>query len=465
MNALPKRWFLPFLFLLVTSVYWASIAGITSSNDGSHFALLRAMTDQQQFEISDYLSFTENQDYALNGDLYFSDRPPGTAWLTLPTYLIGQWLPALPLPTSKHDANNPHLLYALIPTVTAAGVAVLLLYSLLTRSLQISPAIATFTVLSFALGSIHWKYATLLYSHAMSSGLLWVVLGLSLHWREHSPRPWQNLLLGFLLGALVWVEYTNMVAVAWIGSFYCLWQWKNRTGLFWFVLGGVLAGLVLMSYNLLNFGSPFELSTFNVDTTRWPQNKSFANDFATPIWQGLPALLVWGNDNQGLFLLSPVAIVGLWGIRPLWCYSRILCVFLLGLFGCMLALFSMSTTFNPATNDGRYLTPFLGLWFVAVAFGIQALPKGVFTNGVLAVLGWLSLQNQIWHIAYSWGHSIDLSQWRSWSIAPDNLARLSHAVFHNWQNLPAWWLLLAGVAGLAGLARTLWFARSPKDTA
>jgi hypothetical protein len=465
MNTLLKRWFLPIGFLLITSVYWASIAGITSSNDGSHFALLRAMADQQQFEISDYLSFTENQDYALNGDLRFSDRPPGTAWLTLPSYFIGQWLPALPLPTSKHDAGNPHLLYALIPTVTAAGTAVLLFYLLLTRSLQISPAIATFTALSFALGSIHWKYATLLYSHALASGLLWVVIWLSLRWRGQRPHAWQHLLLGLLLGALVWVEYTNIVVVVWIGSFYCHWQWKNRTGLVWFVLGGVLAGLVLMGYNTLNFGSPFSLSTFHVDTTRWPQNKSFAHDFATPIWQGLPALLVWGNDNQGLFLLSPSTIIGLWGIRPLWRYSRTLCVFLLGLFGCMLMLFSMSSTFNPATNDGRYLTPFLGLWFVAVAFGIQALPKGAFTSGVLAVLAWLSLQNQIWHIAYAWGHSIDLSQWRSWSIAPDNLARLSRAVFPNWQSLPAWWLLLLGIAGLAWLVRSLWLARSPKDTA
>ena len=42
------------LLILVSSVYYATSAGLTSSNDGSHYALLRAMVDEGRFEIETY---------------------------------------------------------------------------------------------------------------------------------------------------------------------------------------------------------------------------------------------------------------------------------------------------------------------------------------------------------------------------------------------------------------------------
>src|SRR3990172_674971 len=92
------------LFVIISSVYFATIAGITSSNDGSHYALVRALADKRRSEISEYLSFTENQDYALRGDLRFSDRPPGTALLAAPIYAASVLLPGPLAPIhSKHD--------------------------------------------------------------------------------------------------------------------------------------------------------------------------------------------------------------------------------------------------------------------------------------------------------------------------------------------------------------------------
>ena len=76
------------LFLLTSSVYFATITGVTSSNDGSHYALVRTIVERGSFEISPYLSFTENQDYAFNGERRFSDRPPGTALLATPIYAL-----------------------------------------------------------------------------------------------------------------------------------------------------------------------------------------------------------------------------------------------------------------------------------------------------------------------------------------------------------------------------------------
>jgi hypothetical protein len=198
-----------------------------------------------------------------------------------------------------------------------------------------------------------------------------------------------------------------------------------------------------MGYNTVNFGGPLQLSTFHADTTRWPQNASLFADFATPIWVGLPAMLFYGYDNQGLFWLAPVSLLGLAGLRGLWQRSRREFALIIGVFAAMLLLFSTSTTFNPYTNDGRYLTPFLGLWFVAVGFGVAqfvgATGRSPLRNAVVYGLLFLSTRNQIMHIAFSWGHDLNLAAMTPWAAAPENMAALWYAVLPNALNVPLWW--------------------------
>ncbi len=97
-------WSIPLLiFLTVSSIYFAALSGVTSSNDGSHYALVRALVDRRSFEIAPYLEFTEHQDYSLNGERRYSDRPPGTALLAAPLYALGTLSPApnVPVPSSR----------------------------------------------------------------------------------------------------------------------------------------------------------------------------------------------------------------------------------------------------------------------------------------------------------------------------------------------------------------------------
>jgi hypothetical protein len=452
------------LFAVISSVYFATLAGVTSSNDGSHYALVRALADKGSFEISDYLGFTENQDYALNGDLRFSDRPPGTAFLAAPVYALSQFLPP-PLTTlhSKHDSDNPRLLYALIIPVVAASTTAIILFWILRAHFALSESVSVFTTLAFAFGTMTWKYGSVLYSHATSGLMVILAVAIVLQTREVLKTSRVSFILGLVLGSSVLMEYTNIVFLIFVSLFW-LWQLFSPVPLLprspaktkliqlgTYILGGLIPAILLMTYNTLNFGGPLELSTFNVDTTRWPQNTSFFHDFATPIWIGLPAMLFWGSDNQGLFWLAPISLIGLVGLRPLWQKSRRDFILIVGGFVVMLLLFSTSTTFNPLTNDGRYLSPFLGLWFVVVGLGMSPLLSGerarvrgesirmAFIHGLL----FLSVHNQIWHIAFSWGHDLKPELLRPWAAAPDNLMLLMQAVFPNLLNLPLWWGLLA----------------------
>ena len=60
----PERRHLLTLFAAVATIYFATFSGITASNDGSHYALVRALVARRPFEISPYLAFTEDQDFA-----------------------------------------------------------------------------------------------------------------------------------------------------------------------------------------------------------------------------------------------------------------------------------------------------------------------------------------------------------------------------------------------------------------
>ncbi len=463
------------LFVAISSVYFATVAGITSSNDGSHYALARALADKQSFEISEYLEFTENQDYALRGDLRFSDRPPGTAILTAPVYAASQVLPPpLVQLRSKHDPDNSRLVYALLVPVIAASVTAIILFWILRAHFALPLWSSVLTTLAFAFGTMTWKYGSLLYSHATSGLAVMAAVALLLRSQTCEVSKTSQVFLGLLLGLSVLMEYTNIVFVALVGFFWLTGlpdygiinsPYRQRQ-IILFAIGGLLPALFLMWYNTVNFGGPLKLSTFNADTTRWPQNLSFLTDFATPIWVGLPAMLFYGSDNQGLFWLAPISLLGLLGLKGMWARSRRESILVIGVFVAMLLLFSTSTTFNPYTNDGRYITPFLGLWFVAVGFGIswmqsriQSAPTNFlisfFSPLIIYGLLFLSVRNQFMHIAFSWGHDLNAAGLRPLAAAPENIVALWQAVFPNALNLPLWW----GMVGVGWLAWRLWWER------
>ncbi|MBN1431115.1 MAG: hypothetical protein JXB07_22285 [Anaerolineae bacterium] len=453
------------LFLLTSWVYFATITGVTSSNDGGHHALVRAIVERGSFEISPYLAFTENQDYAFNGDRRFSHNPPGTALMAAPIYALSY---ISPLPThrlpSKHDPDNPRMVYAVATAALAAGGAIALFFLTLRRHFELSRTAALLAGLGLAFGTTMWKYGSVLFSHAPSAMALWLALYLILEIekKDRLDLP-QAILLGLALGIAPLIEYTN---VLWIGIagiylalmlarpfFRAMASPKERnawmTGLIGLVAGAAIPLGFLLIYNTLNFGGPLELSGHHVDPARWPQAMTLQSQFSTPLTVGLPAMLFYDGNNQGLFLLSPITLLGIAGLWPLYHYSRRRFILLLGSFAVFVIVFSAYWAFNPMTNDTRYLTPFLGLWFVPVGFWIDrhyaekstsTLPT-LMLSLLLYGLLFLSIRNQFMHIAFSWNYDLSLSSLRPMATPLDNIAILLGTVFRNTANLPLLWLI------------------------
>jgi 4-amino-4-deoxy-L-arabinose transferase-like glycosyltransferase len=462
-----------FLFAGLSFIYFATLSGITSSNDGSHYALLRTMVENRVFTLNQFDDFAEGNDIAVTPDgRLFSDRPPGTALAAIPFYVLGGLLPDAALTQSRHDAANPRLAYVLLlPVFAGAGTAVLL-YALM-RHLGIGRAAALLAVLFFALSTTHWKYSTVLFSHALSGFLVVASVYLVLRLVDGKVDGWPWFaLLGFILGLAVLVEYSNVPLVVAVGAFWLwrLWPRAARqplaTILPW-LAGGLIPAAFLAWYNTTNFGGPFTTSyTYAIN---YPWAGSFTATFSFPLLPGLRALLWRGEGggwcggpclNQGIFLLSPVLLLALPGLIIFIRRRRPAFFLLMGLFTFYLLLFAQHHTFHGFTGDGRYLTPFLGLLAPAMGFALdwllaprrQPLIRPILVALVLSLF-FFSLGNQLLHIGASYNYTLDPAQLRPPLARPGNWAVLARAVFPNAANWPALILPLAAVCALFFLAR------------
>lgn len=464
------------LFLCVSSLYFATTSGITSSNDGSHYALTRAIVEKRTFEIWGFDQYAEGNDIARVGDHLYSDRPPGTALVASLFYTAGDLLPtpSSSLP-SRHDAENPRLLYVMLLPVGAGAATVMLLYLVL-RELDVSALGALTASSTLALGTTHWKYSSVLFSHAPSALTVMLATYGAVRLTRAAVTSRRSLVgLGFVLGWAVLFEYSNAILVMVIVLYllanarpFDSRQLAFRAG--FLGIGGAIPAGFLAFYNTVNFGGPF--TTSYAYAVNYPWAARFSTTFSFPLLKGLRAMLIWGEGdgwcnptcyNQGLFLLSPVLLLSFLGLATFWRRARREFFLVVGLFGMYLGLFSKHHTFHGFTADGRYLVPFVGLWCIPLGFCLDWLlgqsqkpARQAAANLLFYGLLFLSARNIFLHVGFSYNYHLDLSRLDSMIAKPENWSYLSDQVWPNTKNLPILWFL--GLVGLAGYLVGRWGA-------
>lgn len=494
MRSLSDRSIAILLFFLAISLCFATASGVISTNDGSHYALVRAIAEEQRYDIRSYQWYTGNFDVAFHAGGVFSDRPPGTALLATPFYLLGGTFgaPLAAMRSAPEPGYDGLLAFTLMMPALCIGGVVALFYLMQRRHFEFSQGAAALSALGLISGTTLWLYGSTLYSHAPAALAIMACFYLiqELDQRQNGPL-WVALLLGFVLGAAPVIEYQLVIFSGLTGLYLVALLWRSfRRDIrhaagrrLWILrsvvllLGAALPLGFLLHYNITNFGGPFELSMYHVDLTRWPNAESFQTQFSTPLRVGLPALLWYefpgkGPEltNQGLLTLQPVTWLAVAGIplllRRAWQERRLARALMpLAIFTSYLLLYSSYSIYNPSSNDSRNLTPFLPLLMIAAGAALEAYLARIQAGRPLPLLGLLisgvmllSFRNMLWHIAFFWGHDFDISVIAPWSISPENLRLVAGAVFANWANLPLIWLL-AATGGLLGLL--LWRAGVP----
>ncbi len=386
-----------FVFLLV--LYTAGSAGVVCSNDGSHYALVRSLGDSGSCRIDRYVHYTGFLDVAHFRGHWFSDRPPGTALLALPFYLLGKAAAALRL---GHHITLPITAVLLMPA--ASGALAATLCARLSVQLGADRRAGMLGALLLGLATTNWRYATALFHHAPSAALVAAAYVLALR------KPSHLVLAGVCAGVAVAVDYSNLIFGA---SLLLMALTGCRSALrraACFFLGFVPPLTVLAGYHWLCFGSPFATSYTYQYRFHW--STTVATALGESWWRQLPSVL-W-RPPGGLLILSPILLLAPAGwlhvIRRDWRHGIALAGPFLAL---LIAVSSHRTPLGGGTMDARYLSAGLALVVAPVAVWIGRLlccrtgsvPQPVAFFAVALLLG-ISVLSQAVAVSTFFGHRL-----------------------------------------------------------
>lgn len=344
-------------------LYFALTAadGIISTNDGSHYALTKALAVDRAVRIDPYVQYgaiqprtgtptaADYRDVSAYGGHFYSDRPPGTAFLAVPCYWFGALLGRV---AGRPGLDLPLRAVTMLPPLLGAATVLALYW--LARGLGAGHRAALLTAATGALTTLILKYATLLYSHIAGAACVTAALAVILLAERRPGRIWPLVLGGLLLGYGAVAEYPNLLLVGPVG-FYLLWRaWRGLgswRGLAAFVAGWVPPILLLAGYQWLAFGRPWRTSyTYQV---YFDWSHSPLTTYVTPLPVGLGWLLF---GPAGLFVVTPALFLALWGLVLIARRMPAHALLLLGVVLTVLLPTALHRTYyGGGSNDTRYL--------------------------------------------------------------------------------------------------------------
>lgn len=465
------------LFLLLLLCYTYTLPRWADPNQNSRLDMVIAVVEDGTFQIDEYVENTV--DYAKVGEHYYSDKPPGAAFLGIPVYAGLKLFLDLPVMDGLMDrlANNEALQATLreegsgllehkvrfaIAQVALTFVAAALptammgalMYRLLTRfTAQPWPRIVV--VLGYGLLTPAFAYAGSFYGHQLSAACLFTAFYLVFVGKKPPATP-ILLSVGFLLGYSVITEYPAAL-VAGILFLYTFARLADRRRIGWVMLSGGLVAAGWMAYNTVVFGGPLSLGYSHSELWQEQHHTGFMS-LTLPHWEAF-----WGitfSSFRGLFLLSPLMLLALPGFC-LWYRSgehRTEFWVALSSTAAMILFNSSSIMWWGGFAIGpRYLLPMLPLMAMPIIFVFREWGDRMWMRVLSAALFG-------WSLVATWGLTL-----AEQAFPPDTLRNplLEHA-WPNWQagniarnlgmflHLPGVVSLLPLLVGIAGLLVILW---------
>ncbi|MBZ0274028.1 hypothetical protein K8I61_18465 [bacterium] len=477
------------LFVVLTTIYYASAFPIAASNEGAHYALARAIVEEGTFKIDTwFVDFTGGVDFAIKDGHYYSDRAPGVAFLLVPFHAVavlvakfGGWLP---------DHTGKH--FATVFVSWAGALVVILLLRLLLRQGR-TPAVAWIVALVFALASMHWKFSAHLYNHAFEALFflaLWSLLGDGLDFTKSTAREraffaslayiaciafpagmfWVLLPLANMMlpnGRTLPIVRTDGVGAGLVSRYRVSRDAAEWRGLATNIGFAALALVPVAIYHTVCFGAPWR--TFG----RWhnPERFAFFHEpgmmFDTPWHVGMNRLLFGLPDPYpiGLFWLHPILIFAFLGAyfyareRPAAAAMQFVAIFAWS------SLFAKFHEFDGGSSgDPRYLMltlpilflPF-GAWLDSVNARVSDVGMRALAHLPVALLVAVGFWFCFVHLAEYFGHDFNVREHLDHFslISRDGVAELFGRAFPSWRKTPIYLGTLAPIAAAWAMIRLL----------
>ncbi|HAN31668.1 MAG TPA: hypothetical protein DCQ06_08740 [Myxococcales bacterium] len=386
--------------------------GLSSSNDGSHVALARALS-QGRVELQQDRDLTLRVDVAVREGVSYSDRPPGTAALATPALWIGQRFDASWAQTTQKSGvlvvwparkkyagtyaarlrDGPALITLQASALAASSHArlmsavglLLMLWLLARKGIAATPRRVTVAALAFC--SLWGPYSVMLFNHVSAATLLLATWCIALD-SQSNRRIW--LVLGGVVGAMcVATDYLLVLAVVPMVALHC-----KPTRWWWWLLGAAPVALAVAWYHQLAFGNPW--ATGYSFQSNFAFARSLGSTFDRSPLHGFWILFGSGRD-AGLLAQAPLWLLGLLG---LWRQPRIA----LPWFAWLLAICTHHTPWGGGTMDHRYIVPLLPLAALGLARVLSSSVNGRRRIALGAVTAALALysSSRVWSHLFEW---------------------------------------------------------------
>ncbi len=250
---------------------------------------------------------------------YFSDKLPGYSLLAATPYFVSKNLFRLPNHPLEREGfpywQADYWVSLGTSGVVSAFTAVIL--AGLARDLGCGLKRSALIALAYGLATPAYVYATMSYGHQASAFAL--LASFALLWRIETRRTTLRMVTAGFLAAYASVIELQVGPVSAILGIYLLLQVIGRkrkvSTLGDFTVGALIPSLLLLGYNQLAFGSPWDMGYFHHATAIFHQVHSAKNPLGLrgPDLSRLVPLL-WGG-YRGLFFYAPILLLAI----PGWC--------------------------------------------------------------------------------------------------------------------------------------------------
>lgn len=299
------------LFLVAAALHLAQVGSslhlVLTGNELSHLRLLDALVSRGTLEIDPIYA-----DVSVHGGRSYSNKPPGYVFALAPFYAAFQALGGEPGDESAY-------LFLKVANGLLSAATLALFYLLLT-TFRLSRAGVAFGTVAATAGTFFPAYSCLATSIPLSLLLLaGTLLAVRAARLDRSASHWRALAL-FLASWAVLVDFGNLFFVAPLACLVLPDLVARREVLA--LLPALLPAALLLGYNQAAFGEALTITYSHYQAPSYVAWDSAAGSFALGnLPRGLVGLTV--SPSRGLFLLSPVTLLGLLalvrpGIRRRW---------------------------------------------------------------------------------------------------------------------------------------------------
>ena len=280
-------------------------------NQTAHYSLIQSLSDHTP-HIDRYSDQTCDTAY-VDGH-YFAAKAPGLALATLPWYVVLHAVGAIPVNPDLHGGFPAAMLSLPRRALWEVGLvgtvlpALLLLVLIGTVAERIAPGSGLPTAAFAGLGTLIFPFATVLFSHVLATTLAFA--GFALLFSRRDP-----LLAGVAAGLAVVVDFP----LALVTLALAVYAWPRTPR---FAAGAILGMLPAAAFNQWAFHDPFRLSYANAVLVPGKSGHEVLGANTSGFFGiGVPSLRAGTElllSPRGLFILSPILLVGAAGLLLNW---------------------------------------------------------------------------------------------------------------------------------------------------